>query len=137
MSEYFELFLERNNLMFNQKFQVLDYDRKYTVGKGAKFWIADNRLYCDNPEINTCIIMLELFAGNCSVKQLPYSPTSGDGYFYVYVDGSNNQGVVSKRVFYGNLVDQLLRSLGKCYRTREEAEEHLKEDVEFLLKQWR
>ena len=87
MSEYFELFLERNNLMFNQKFQVLDYDRKYTVGKGAKFWIADNRLYCDNPEINTCIIMLELFAGNCSVKQLPYSPTSGDGYFYVYVDG--------------------------------------------------
>ncbi len=137
MSEYFELFLERNNLMFNQKFQVLDYDRKYTVGKGAKFWIADNRLYCDNPEINTCIIMLELFAGNCSVKQLPYSPTSGDGYFYVYVDGSNNQGVVSKGVFYGNLVDQLLRSLGKCYRTREEAEEHLKEDVEFLLKQWR
>ena len=137
MSEYFELFLERNNLMFNQKFQVLDYDRKYTVGKGAKFWIADNRLYCDNPEINTCIIMLELFAGNCSVKQLPYSPTSGDGYFYVYVDGSNNQGVVSKGVFYGNLVDQLLRSLGKCYRTRDEAEEHLKEDVEFLLKQWR
>ena len=137
MSEYFELFLERNNLMFNQKFQVLDYDRKYTVGKGAKFWIADNRLYCDNLEINTCIIMLELFAGNCSVKQLPYSPTSGDGYFYVYVDGSNNQGVVSKGVFYGNLVDQLLRSLGKCYRTREEAEEHLKEDVEFLLKQWR
>lgn len=137
MSEYFELFLERNNLMFNQKFQVLDYDRKYTVGTGAKFWIADNRLSCDNPEINTCIIMLELFAGNCSVKQLPYSPTSGDGYFYVYVDGSNNQGVVSKGVFYGNLVDQLLRSLGKCYRTREEAEEHLKEDVEFLLKQWR
>lgn len=134
MSEYFELFLKKNNLMFNQKFQVLDYDEKYAVGNGAKFWIADNKLHCDNPEMNTRLIMLELFAGNCSVKQLPYYSTNGDVYFYIYMDGSNNQGVVSKGVFYGNLVDQLLRSLGKCYRTRNEAEEHLKEDVNFLLK---
>lgn len=84
--------------------------------------------------MNTRLIMLELFAGNCSVKQLPYYPTNGDVYFYIYMDGSNNQGVVSKGVFYGNLVAQLLRSLGKCYRTRNEAEEHLKEDVNFLLK---
>ena len=95
MSEYFELFLKKNNLMFNQKFQVLDYDEKYAVGNGAKFWIADNKLHCDNPEMNTRLIMLELFAGNCSVKQLPYYPTNGHVYFYIYMDGSNNQGVVS------------------------------------------
>lgn len=107
MSEYFELFLKKNNLMFNQKFQIFDYDGKYVIGNGAKFWIADNKLHCDNPEMNTRLIMLELFAGNCSVKQLPYYPTNGDVYFYIYMDGSNNQGVVSKGVFYGNLVDQL------------------------------
>lgn len=135
MSGYFELFLKKNDLMVNQKFQILDYDGKSVIGNGAKFWIAeDNKLHCDNPEMSTRFIMLELFSGNCSVKQLPYYPTNDDEYFYVYVDESNNQGVVSKGVFYGNLVDQLLRSLGKCYRTRNEAEEHLKEDVNFLLK---
>lgn len=84
MSEYFELFLKKNNLMFNQKFQVLDYDGKYAVGNGAKFWIEDNKLHCDSPEMNTRLIMLELFAGNCSVKQLPYYPTMVMYILYLY-----------------------------------------------------
>ena len=53
--------LKKNNLMFNQKFQVLDYDGKFAVGNGAKFWIEDNKLHCDSPEMNTRLIMLELF----------------------------------------------------------------------------
>lgn len=73
-------------------------------------------------------ILLNVVLGEYEIVKLPWKPKYNDLYFYPSVAGKN----VEEYCWEGDTTDLALQLLGMCYRTREEAEEHLAEDYKKL-----
>lgn len=69
-----------------------------------------------------------LLVGLEEIVKLPWKPKKDEYYYCPFVGGK----YVDKFLWVGATVDCALYALGMCYRTREEAEAHFKEDYKKL-----
>lgn len=92
------------------------------------FYIDEEGLkqeYGDNFCFNNGLVWL--LNGNAKVVKFPWKPKHNDECYYVAPNGS-----IVSQIFYTTYSDNLLfYKLGKLYRTREEAEAHIDEDIAF------
>lgn len=82
-------------------------------------------LKCDGDKTCQNFVLLRLLTEKYKVKKPPFHPKKHETFYYVTVLGD-----IEKEDFYEEYTfHYLLCNLGKCYKTYEEAEKHVEEDI--------
>lgn len=86
-----------------------------------------NKFLEDSDETCQDFVLLRLLTEKYKVKKIPFHPERYETFYYVNVKGN-----IEEEDFYeGYTFHYLLYNLGKCYKTKKEAIEHITEDVKF------
>lgn len=100
---------------------------------------ASDILKCLNDDRDYTHILVALLNGEYHIKVIPYSPKQGDKFYFIDIKSEVEFGIITDKPIItmaefstDNLTAVLLRKLEKCYKTRAEAERHLKLDWEYL-----
>lgn len=137
----FERFMKENGLEFNVPFTAeyekisCDKDiyeleiRKVQYGTGEEIEIV----YVDDDSVAPAWLPPALVF-DCSFKivKMPWKPKEGELYWYVRFDANNNSIVTTNR-WSQHSFDFTKYIIGNCFKTKEEAEEHI-DDVFKILK---
>lgn len=125
-------FLEDNDLYPGEKFYILNSshenlcDKTFYINKDFKE--PEDILKCDGEKNGHAYTFLALLTGKFSVKKIPFYPEYGEIFYYVTVLG----GIQEARFDKDCTLHRFLRKAEKCYRTRNEAKKHLKDDYKKL-----
>ena len=129
MNKYIQQFLEDNDLQAGEKFYILNsnkkklYDKTFYINKD--FEKPEDILKCDGDKTCQNFVLLRLLTEKYKVKKPPFHPKKHETFYYVTVLGD-----IEKEDFYEEYTfHYLLCNLGKCYKTYEEAEKHVEEDI--------
>lgn len=99
---------------------------KYDNGKISdyEYHFAESGLYYDNHLFND--ILSDILTGKYQIVKLPYKPAVGD-YYWTYAKNSDNNRTLYaiEHIWSNDVVDRLFYRHGLCYKTKEEADEHL------------
>jgi|GEM_PF-3655019 hypothetical protein len=100
---------------------------------------ASDILKCLNDDRDYTHILVAILNGEYHIKVIPYSPKQGDKFYFIDIKSEVEFGIITDKPIItmaefstDNLTAVLLRKLRKCYKTRAEAERHLKLDWEYL-----
>lgn len=80
--------------------------------------------------------LTSLICGNLEIVKFPWKPKEDEGYWHLkFVDGDYIKA--GYNIWCSDTVDYMYYNLNLIYRTREEAEAHLREDYQKLMgKEW-
>ena len=126
--------MAKNYMADVAKMLGVELEEEFTVpNKVATLKIsAKDGLMCkfkDNKNWEYCTLYLqELLMGDMEIVKLPWKPKKDENYYYPDV----NEKSVGIFDWQDDNFDYAMLALGMCYRTREEAEEHLAEDYKKL-----
>lgn len=129
-SKYIQQFLEDNDLQAGEKFYILGEDGEALNGKSNYYFKINPKdtpdiLKCDGDKTCQNFVLLKLLTEKYKVKKPPFHPKKHETFYYVTVLGD-----IEKEDFYEEYTfHYLLCNLGKCYKTYEEAEKHVEEDI--------
>lgn len=97
---------------------------KYKITKNGLFYNVDNRWIPSN-------LMEDLICGGHIIVKIPWKPKMHDKYWCIsFMEGTILQAECN--IWCNSHIDYAVFKLGVIYRTREECEEHLKEDYKKL-----
>jgi hypothetical protein len=128
------------NIMANVARQLgVELDEKFKI-KGIEGWTYkfdddDIIVMTDQKGRNYACsysVLCKLLKGDSEIVKLPWRPKKGEVYYITNVDGN----ILSVR-WNNDTFDNAFKALGMIYRTREEAEAHMKDDYRKLTdKEW-
>lgn len=103
---------------------------KYMFTKDGLFQIDEHGEIRSYPE---CGLLHELLTGETEFIKIPWKPKHGDTYYSINIVGCKREPMVIK-YFWDDYSVECLKdnALGMIYRTKEEAEAHLKDDYKKL-----
>jgi hypothetical protein len=143
LKECVQQLLYDNGLSAGEKFFIVNL-------KGAKlngiFYINTNAvktrdiLKCSDDDRDYTYILASLLNGEYLIKAISYYPEQGNEFYFIDIKSEVEFGIITDKPIIAmakfstdNLTAVLLRKLGKCYKTRAEAERHFERDWEYLI----
>ena len=136
-----EQFMQENGIEFDVPFtmEIKDGDKLETknlvlrsIGYGGTdIDVIDTNINKRILDVEPIIFML-LFSDNVKIVKKPWKPKEGELYWYVRFDANNNSIVTTNR-WSQHSFDFTKYIIGNCFKTKEEAEEHI-DDVFKILK---
>lgn len=136
-----EQFMKENGLEFDKPFRVkiktpkgeLNFDEIY-IHKDDNRYIGFTLNYADNNELvedNRLDILDLLFSDNVKIVKTPWKPKYGERYWYVWFDETHD-GWVRSSSWDKHSADFTKYIIGNCFKTEEEAEEHVYDVLQIL-----
>lgn len=136
-----EQFMQENGIEYDKPFTVEFKDGNKTETRDLQLCLLDDEdMYCELVEAYTddplvdeerTLFML-LFSDNVKIIKKPWKPKEGEPYWYVQFDANNNS-IVGTSCWDQHSFDFTKYIIGNCFKTKEEAEEHI-DDVFKILK---
>lgn len=131
-SKYIQQFLKDNDLQAGEKFYILGEDGEELNGKSNYYFKINPEstldiLKCDSDRTCQDFVLLRLLTEKYKVKKIPFYPENNEIFYFVDILGGIQAVTFDERC----TLHYLLCNLGKCYKTKKEASEHITEDINF------